>query len=180
MIPWYYAMYVGSKTNSSKTNTFCIEGRIRLEQQSQPKKQNKKKKTWVIFKLKKTFILTFCIADWMRQQQSWSFRTEGPVGLLYTVVIMLEVFLLICHQIVVVGKAVQETRLTLDDYVFPDWSMVIAWLLVAFPLTVIVVFYLGKFLYGGGWKVRIGLEYASGGLSEGHSKSRFLKRIEPI
>ena len=57
-------------------------------------------------------------------------------------------------QVVLTGKAVEEDGLTLDDYVFPDWAMAIAWMIVAFPLVVIVVYYLGKYLYDGGWEVR--------------------------
>ena len=59
-----------------------------------------------------------------------------------------------CLQVTLVAMMVSETgRLDHDGVPFPAWTIVLVWLLVLFPLSVIFFYIVGRFLLDGGWQV---------------------------
>ena len=58
-----------------------------------------------------------------------------------------------CFQATFVFLIVQQTNLTLGDYVYPDWAMVIAWLVALFPISLIVSVGLLQYCTLGGYQV---------------------------
>ena len=50
-------------------------------------------------------------------------------------------------------KAVNQSPLTFEDYVYPDWANSLAWMIVAFPLVAIFGVFIITYCANGGYEV---------------------------
>ena len=56
-------------------------------------------------------------------------------------------------QVVFISKCAQQTPLTFEDYVYPQWANGLGWCIVAFPIVVMASVFLYTYCTRGGYTV---------------------------